>query len=163
MLKALSYAILGTSVAFMGATPSASASQFMFVSIDNSTPFNTSYSDKNPPTYRQWYQSPTLSAGTHTISLTDVAGASLDYAVVTAGNGTPLNRQSVIVDNDDPAIAYSKKYGKWTRNMGAFNSGPNPDGYGFGNTTADSSWVGSSFSYKFSGEWSCTCFILRYF
>ncbi|KAF9529092.1 hypothetical protein CPB83DRAFT_765783 [Crepidotus variabilis] len=140
----------GTSVALFGTTPPSSSSQTMSVSIDGSTASNTSYSDPNPQTYRQWYQSPVLADGLHNLTLGNIAGTALDFAVVTVGPDTPLNAQTVIVDNDDPAMVYSKKKGKWRRNMSSFNSGPNPDGFGYGNTTHDTTYVGSSFSYNFS-------------
>jgi len=121
----------------------------MMVSIDGQTPYTTSYSDPNPSSYRQWYQTPQLSEGSHNISLSNIAGTSLDFAVVKVGKNTPLAGQTVIVDNDDPGFRYDNK---WQRNQAQFNSGPYPDGLPFGNTTHQTTYVGSSFTYRFSGK-----------
>jgi hypothetical protein len=140
----------GTSVAFFGVTPPVFAnSQTLAVSIDGSAPYNTSYSDPNPQSYRQWYQSPSLEDGTHNIELSHIAGTSFDFAVVTVGNSTPLADEHVIVDNDDPGITFD---GKWTRSQDMFNSGPQPDGFPYHNTTHQATSAGTSFTYRFSGR-----------
>lgn len=140
----------GTSVAFFGVTPPIfTNSQILTVSIDGNTPYNTSYSDPNPQSYRQWYQSPTLPDGLHTISLSHISGTSLDYAVVTVGPSTPLINERIIVDNDDPGIFFN---GSWRRSQDMFNSGPQPDGFPFHNTTHQSTNVGDNFTYRFAGD-----------
>ncbi|PPQ79302.1 hypothetical protein CVT25_002579 [Psilocybe cyanescens] len=140
----------GTSVAFFGVTPPVFPdSQILSVSIDGSTPYNTSYSDPNPQTYRQWYQSPLLPDGPHFVSLSHIAGTSLDYAVVTVGPSTPLTNEHIIVDNDDPSVTFN---GTWGRSQSMFNSGPQPDGFPYHNTTHQANAVGSSFTYLFSGR-----------
>ncbi|KAH9476879.1 hypothetical protein JR316_0010795 [Psilocybe cubensis] len=140
----------GTSVAFFGVTPPVFPdSQILSVSIDGSVPYNTSYADPNPQTYRQWYQSPLLADGPHVVALSHIAGTSLDYAVVTVGPSTPLTNEHIIVDNDDPGVTFN---GTWSRSHSMFNSGPQPDGFPYHNTTHQSSTVGSSFTYRFSGQ-----------
>ncbi|KAF8968823.1 hypothetical protein BDZ97DRAFT_331274 [Flammula alnicola] len=140
----------GTSVAFFGVTPSVSGdSQTFAVSIDGSAPYNTTYSDPNPPTYRQWYQTPLLAEGTHNIALSNIAGASVDFAVVTVGENTSLTGQHVIADNDDPGFTYD---GKWKRSQAEFNSGPQPDGNPYHNTTHQTNDIGDLFTYRFSGS-----------
>jgi len=140
---------LGTSVSFFGVTPPVfSGSQNLTVSIDGYTPYNTSYSDPNPQSYRQWYQSPLLKDGTHNIELSHIAGTALDFAVVTVGKDTPLSGQTVIVDNDDPGLTFN---GTWRRSQDLFNSGPQPDGFPYRNTTHQTTDVGSSFTYRFNG------------
>lgn len=143
--------VSGTSVAFYGITPPANSSQILTVSIDGSVPTNTSYNDPNPPSYRQWYQSPTLTEGSHNISLGLLAGTSLDFAVVTAGNDTPLTGQTVIVDNENPAITFQ---GNWTQNKGSFDSSQIPDGLPFQNTTQDSTTIGDNLTFLFTGALS---------
>ena len=138
----------GTSVAFFGVTPPDSSSQNLTVSIDGDTPYNTSYGDPNPQSYRQWYQSPLLSDGAHNIELSHIAGTSLDFAVVTVGQDTPLSGQTAIVDNDDSGLTFN---GNWRRSQDAFNSGPLPDGFPYHNTTHQTTDIGSSFTYHFSG------------
>ena len=139
--------VSGTSVAFFGITPP-QGSQIFTVSIDGSEPSNTSYNDPNPPSYRQWYQSPTLAEGSHNISLSLLNGTALDFAVVTPGNDTPLEEQMVIVDNENPAITFQ---GNWSQNKALFNSSQIPDGLPFQNTTQDSTTIGDNLTFLFTG------------
>ena len=149
----------GTLVKFFGITPPAYSSQIFSVSIDGSEPTTSSYNDPNPPSYRQWYQSPTLSEGLHNISLTKLNGTSLDFAVVTAGNDTPLTGQVAIVDNQNPLITFQ---GNWKQNSSSFISSQIPDGLPFRNTTQDSTTIGDSLTFRFTGTLSyqplyCNC------
>ena len=137
-------------MAFFGITPPAASSQILTVSIDGSKPTNTSYNDPNPPSYRQWYQSPTLTEGSHNISLS-LAETSLDFAIVTAGNDTPLAGQIAIADNDNPAITFQ---GNWKRSRASFNSSQIPDGLPFQNTTQDSTTIGDNLTFLFTGTFS---------
>ncbi len=111
------------------------------------------YSDPNPPTYQQWYQSPLLEEGYHSIILSNIAGdASVDFAVVTMGEDTPLNGTLIIADNDDLGFNYT---GKWSRSQHLFIPGyQKPDGYPYHNSTHQTSEVGSSFTYQFTGMFS---------
>jgi hypothetical protein len=138
-------------VAFFGITPLAYSSQALTVSIDGSAPFKTSYNDPNPPSYRQWYQSPTLPQGSHNITLSQLNGTSLDFAIVTAGKDTPLAGKFAIVDNTSPAITFK---GKWKQNNASFISGQIPVGLPFQNTTQDSTTVGDSLTFPFNGALS---------
>lgn len=140
--------VSGTSVAFFGITPGTSSLQTFTVSIDGGYPTNTSYNDPNPPSYRQWYQSPTLAEGLHNISLSHLAGTSLDFAVVTAGKDTPLAGQVAIVDNENPAIT---SQGNWTQNNTSFYSSQILFGLPFQNTTQDSTTIGDSLTFNFNG------------
>lgn len=143
----------GTSVAFFGVTPQVfNDSQILTVSIDGSQPTNTSYDDPNPPSYRQLYQSPTLSDGSHQISLSHLAGTSLDFAVVTVGNNTPLASQVAIVDNEDPLITFK---GNWESREASFTSGQSPDGFPFHNSTQDSTTIGDNLTFSFTGTACC--------
>ncbi|RDB18334.1 hypothetical protein Hypma_000419 [Hypsizygus marmoreus] len=145
----LSISFLGTSISFFGNTPSAKASQNIFVSIDGGIPYSTSYGDPSPPTALQWYQSPLLSDSTHTIDITHLAGTSVDYMVITAGQNTPLSGETLIVDDSDSAIAYE---GKWVTNVGRYTSRDNPrQGLPYGNGTHQASTSGSSATFRFAG------------
>ncbi|KAG5652722.1 hypothetical protein H0H81_003973 [Sphagnurus paluster] len=143
---------LGTQISLFGNTPIAEMSQYMLVSIDGGTPYNTSYGDPSPPTALQWYQSPVLDDGTHTLSITEIVGTSLDYAVVLAGPNTPLMGagQVLIVDDGDPEIIYE---GTWTQNTELFRSIQHPQqGRPYGNATHQSGTKGSKASFSFSGS-----------
>ena len=129
----------------------------MTVSIDGAPPYNTSYNDPTPQSYVQWYQSPILPEGTHNITLTHMAGTALDYAVITAGQNTPLTGKTVIVDNEDSSIRFT---GSWTRNTARFHSGYSPDGYAFRNSTHQSNTTGDNFIFRFSGDFPFNhCFL----
>ncbi|KAG5640989.1 hypothetical protein DXG03_006442, partial [Asterophora parasitica] len=106
-----------------------------------------------PPSAVQWYQSPILPEGLHTINITRIAGTSLDYAVVASGQQTPLVGlgQRLIVDDDDDALTYT---GSWTRMEGAYESSDNPHrGMPYGNATHESSTPGSAATFLFSGAY----------
>ena len=141
---------LGTSIAFFGNTPPVfNDSQTLTVSIDGGTPYNTTYADPNPQSYRQWYQTPTLTDGQHTVLLSHVLGTALDYAVVTVGKDTPLGTNRIIVDNEDPLITYK---GSWSRSIEEFDAGSLPDGFPYRNSTQRSSTPGDTFTFQFSGK-----------
>ena len=152
--------VLGTSVAFFGLTPSDNNSQILAVSIDGSEPTNTSYNDPNPPSYRQWYQSPTLTEGPHQITLSNLSGPSFDFAVVTVGNNSPLEEQVIIVDSEDPLIKYG---GNWHLNSGLSNSTQFPEGLAFHNSTQDSSTIGANMTFRFTGTLSYPLIIIHLF
>ena len=139
----------GTSIAFTGNTPLATRSQLITVTIDGGTPYNTSYMDPIPQTYLQWYQSPTLAGGNHTIKVDGVDGTSLDYATITVAQDTLLSGKDIIVDNDDSTVHYS---GGWTRNTDEFFSGQIPKGLPFRNSTHRSTTPGDTITFLFSGQ-----------
>ncbi|GLB44425.1 hypothetical protein LshimejAT787_1700520 [Lyophyllum shimeji] len=145
----LSVTFQGTSISFHGNTPASSNSQNFFVSIDGGTPYETTCSDPTPQTNTQWYQSPILEEGTHTVAITHIAGTALDYMVVAAGPDTHLSGQQVIVDDDDREITYS---GSWSRETGRMSSTQSRVGVQpYGNATHRSSTPGSSATFQFTG------------
>jgi hypothetical protein len=150
-LLSLTLAILGTSVAFIGVTPPSSQPQTFMVSIDNRTSINTSFSDPNPSSYRQWYQSPTLSDGLHTITLSNLTNSSIDFALVTVGTQTPIKEERIVVDDNASGLNFSAG---WRKDRDKFNLGGSVpiSGFTLSNSTHDTETVGNSFSYKFSGK-----------
>ena len=146
----------GTSIAFIGITPPTSFrdSEFTTVSIDKGTAYNTTYgtqalSVSSDQAYIQWYQSPTLSDGNHSITVSHLAGTAVDMALITAGPNTSLQGKTLIVDNDNPAIEY---FGTWTRNTSPFVPGVLQDGFPIGNTTHRSTTPGDTITFRFTGE-----------
>lgn len=139
---------VGFSIAFVGTTPALASSQTILVSIDGGTPYETSYGDTTPPSYVQWYQSPILAEGIHTVMVDQLAGTSLDYAIVTVGPNTPLTGMQVIVDNEDPSIQWSSG---WALNMEQFDSTFLPDGFAYQNSTRQSSAAGDTMAFRFQG------------
>jgi hypothetical protein len=107
--------------------------------------------DPSPPSLRQWYQSPTLPDTNHSITVTHIASTYVDYAVVTAGQNTPLTGETIlIVDDGDPSITYA---GGWTQNTNMFTSSDNlvTVGLPFGNATHQTTSIGASETFRFSG------------
>ena len=132
---------------------SVSESQFATVSIDRRSAYNTTYGTKalslpSSQVYIQWYQSPTLSDGNHTITVSHLTG-SIDMALITVGPNTLLQGKTLIVDNDNPAIEY---FGTWTRNTSPFVPGVLQDGFPIGNTTHHSTTPGDTITFRFTGE-----------
>ena len=137
-------------MAFFGNTPYANASQWAFVSIDGGPEYNSSYMDAAPPSSRQWFQSPTLPEGTHTVNISRIAGTSVDFVVITAGQNTSLSGETLIVDDGDPSITYS---GSWSLNTNEYISRDNPViGLPYGNATHETNSAGASATFRFSGK-----------
>jgi hypothetical protein len=148
-----SHSRTGTSVAFFGNTPPVNSSQWALFSIDNGPASNVSFMDPAPASTRQWYQSSTLPDAPHNITVSYMSAVSLDYAVVTAGQNTPLLGQVVIVDDGDPSIAYA---GSWTRSPNSFTSSTGPyGGLPYRNATHQTTSAGSSATFHFMGMSSC--------
>jgi len=137
-------------VAFFGVTPPLilPTAELPFIySIDGSPPSNASFPDPNPPTYRQWFTSATLPEGKHTIKLSKLT-ASIDFAVVAVGKDTDISGERVIVDDDDPGVKYG---GTWRNNRDRF-SFADAIGFNFANSSHETSYVGNTVTYRFSGQ-----------
>jgi hypothetical protein len=139
----------GTFVTFIGNTPESSAAQTATVQIDNGTSFVINFDDPKPQTYKQWFTTPTLPDGKHTVTMSDLYSISVDYAVVKVGSQTSLVGQTVIVDDDSSLIQYA---GQWSHNTNKFIPGNLPKGYPYGNGTHRSSNPGDTFTFQFSGK-----------
>ena len=99
--------------------------------------------------YRQWFQSPTLVDGLHSVTVTNCSnGTIIDYAAIEVGNRTNLTQSTVVVDNESSSISYS---GHWTRNTSELISGSLSKGYPYGNSTHRSSTLGDTFTFRFTG------------
>ncbi|KAF9051812.1 hypothetical protein BJ165DRAFT_1451466, partial [Panaeolus papilionaceus] len=138
----------GLAIACIGNTPSRDLSQEATVKIDNNNPYNIKYGDPDPQTYLQWYQSPILSDGLHTILFQNLSAISLDMALVTVGPNTPLKGRTLFVDDDDTQIQYT---GTWTRSGDHIRSGSLPNGIPVHNSTHQSSTPGDMLTFRFSG------------
>ncbi|KAJ4495371.1 hypothetical protein C8R41DRAFT_918815 [Lentinula lateritia] len=155
----------GTSISFAGNTPSSSDSPTWFlVGIDLNSPYNVSF--PNPgilQSYTQWYQTPTLPDGLHTVNLSSIV-VNLDYAIITAGPTTPLSGSTIVVDDESPEIVYNGNGWK-TSDSGIDIGGSWVNGPPLGNTTHSTSNMGDGFSFQFAGsnisvygvfEWTAT-------
>jgi len=97
----------------------------------------------------QWFTTPTLPDGKHTITMTNLYTIAIDYAVIKVGNQTSLNGQTVIVDDDSSLIQYS---GQWSRSTNKFIPVNLQSGRPYGNLTHRTSNPGDTFAFRFSGE-----------
>lgn len=93
--------------------------------------------------YCQWWQSPTLDDGTHTIQLDGLTRTVLDFAAVTVKTASLNVGQQIIVDDNDASMVYSEN---WMPSRGEPASLP------FHNSTHRSNTVRSSVSFKFTGS-----------
>jgi hypothetical protein len=122
------------------------------VKIDDDQPYPCTYPNPTSNLYCQWYISPTLSDGPHTIVLLDLVQVALDYATVTPGPTTPLDGKTVIVDDTDPRLVYE---GNWKLSNQSFSgqgsAGSWPDSYPYQNGTHWTNTSGDSVTFRFTG------------
>ncbi|KJA27556.1 hypothetical protein HYPSUDRAFT_74980 [Hypholoma sublateritium FD-334 SS-4] len=145
----------GTSVAVFGETATSDdgpLSENFTVTIDGGEPYMSTYDDPSPPSYRQWFQSPILSEGSHTIAFTNVLGSpSIDFAVINTTNA--IHQQSVIVDDSNALISYTGA--GWTTANTSFLLFQPPltsKVVPYGNSSHLTAEVGDSFSFNFTGS-----------
>ncbi|KIK02426.1 hypothetical protein K443DRAFT_131870 [Laccaria amethystina LaAM-08-1] len=105
--------LYGMSIGLYGNTvPLAAGLNVFTVSIDDESPSNYTYINPNKTqTWQRWYQSPTLSSGTHRISLGQIYNPAMDDVL--------LPQQLVLVEDDNSAISYS---GNWKKSRDVINS-----------------------------------------
>lgn len=116
------------------------------LTLDNNAPYDIDFpAPDQVQCCTPWYQTPTLNDDQHTVSLSNVA-SDFDYALVTAGETTPFEGTTIVVDDDDSEIVYR---GTWTRNEELLNT----PGLPFANATHRSVTVGSSISFEFFGKY----------
>lgn len=148
--------VLGTSIAIFGETATADdgpMSENFTVTIDGGEAYTTSYDDPSPPSYRQWFQSPILSEGSHTIAFTNVIGTpSIDFAVINTTNSIP--QQSVIVDDSNLELISYTGAGWTTANTSflLFQPPLTSKVVPYGNSSHLTAEVGDSFSFNFTGS-----------
>ncbi len=96
---------------FTGNTPGTSNKQNFSVSIDGADEYVASY--PSPAEYLQWYMSPTLEEGNHTITLSELDNIDVDYAIVAVGNQTTVQGKDILMDDTSNAIVWT---GDWQAN-----------------------------------------------
>ncbi|KAG5636242.1 hypothetical protein H0H81_008672 [Sphagnurus paluster] len=94
------------------------------------------------------YTTPTLKDGTHNITFSTRSSFLIDYVVVMAGVDTPLNSQTLIVDDADTALRYA---GTWTIGPKAL-IGTNSSRLAFGNATHQTTEVNATAKFSFIGN-----------
>ncbi|KAG6911317.1 hypothetical protein DXG01_002156 [Tephrocybe rancida] len=141
----------GNTIAFYGSTPPPELSQDMAVTIDKSDTWRTSFPANQAGSYSQWWQSPLLDDGTHTIQLDGLTQMSLDFMAVTVSSTSLKAGQQIIVDDADPALQYA---GNWNISTVPFiNPGQDKTTTApFHNTTHQSNTTGDSVEFHFTGS-----------
>lgn len=119
------------------------------VSIDNAPSYLTAIGNYDPQTYLQWYQSPLLSEGDHTVTVDQIRGMALDYLLVTPGPKTPLIGKTVMVDDSYPDIRYSGS--GWRSTVGVFKESERVRAQPFQNGTHQTSMAGDSLTFSYYG------------
>jgi hypothetical protein len=143
----------GIGIAMWGNT--ASTMQDFRIQIDGNSKYRTSTTDPTPQTYMQWYQSPVLSDGQHTLNISDIHGIALDFILITPGPTTLLGGKTLILDDSHVAITYR---GTGWKNVAGVRyrefEGRKSTVKPFQNGTHQTSTEGDSFSFPYSGETS---------
>ncbi|KAJ7577552.1 hypothetical protein C8J56DRAFT_899171 [Mycena floridula] len=143
----------GTEIIFVGFTGffnGTATPQGFTVAIDSNTAYSTSTGDRNPPSYIQWYQSPQLEPGIHSIKLDKLNGTGVDYILVSPGQDTPLTNRLLVVDDSYIGIDYENH---WESDSHATvqGNGSAITGVTFQNTTHQTSIEGSYLKFSYSG------------
>ncbi|KIK60535.1 hypothetical protein GYMLUDRAFT_114404, partial [Collybiopsis luxurians FD-317 M1] len=142
----------GTSISFVGNTPSSTNSPTWFLAgIDANDPYNCTFPDAGPKQlYTQWYQTPVLADGLHIVNLSSIV-VNLDYTLITPGMTTPLEKSTIVVDDTDQELIYEGPGWNTTTNevMRCFVGCV--DGLPLGNGTHRTRTVGDRLRFIFAG------------
>ncbi|KAJ7587012.1 hypothetical protein C8J56DRAFT_943392 [Mycena floridula] len=147
-LGAFSVSFTGIQIAMFGNTDS--GSQNFQVAIDKNLAYTTSTGDKDPQTWLQWYQSPLLLEGVHTITVSQMRGLAIDLLLVTPGPETLLNGQPLLVDDAYAGITYNGPGWKEVTSQKFVESGT-VHGLPILNGTHQTSHVGDSLVFSYTG------------
>lgn len=103
-----------------------------------------------------------LSEGLHNVTFSNVAGAILDFAVISSTLSIDTiaeAAESLVFDDINPAIGYTGS--GWTESSEThllLSSHPESTFVPYGNSTHQTSTVGDSFNYTFTGGGGCSIF-----
>ncbi|KAG7091684.1 hypothetical protein E1B28_010703 [Marasmius oreades] len=162
---ALMFAFQGTAVSFWGITPFdpvvLNTKLPLLIKIDGiDTPPSFPLYREPDGTYSEMYRSPVLHPGKHNISLTNIYGVYLDFAIVYGDPSLPIvNGSTILIDDTDPGIRY---HGNWnvgneekflitSAGLGDADPVREISGRAMGNTTHATKNVGDGFSVSFNG------------
>ncbi|KIK60515.1 hypothetical protein GYMLUDRAFT_102292, partial [Collybiopsis luxurians FD-317 M1] len=143
--------LAGTSISFVGNTPSQNSPTWFLAGIDSNEPYNCTFPIAGQTQlYTQWYQTPILDDGLHIVNLSSIA-VDLDYVLITPGMTTPLKESTIVVDDTDQELIYKGNGWNTTTNevMVCFNGCVN--GLPLGNGTHRTRTVGDGLKFMFAG------------
>lgn len=136
--------LIGTTAIFHGT--SLNDSSFTPI-IDDLPQSRYTLPTSNPPSYGEWYRTPALQPGPHTVVINDLPKVTLDYIIVLVDPSTVFQNTPVLISDSDPAITYS---GDWQQDFSRFKS-LQPFTFIGDYSTRSSCNPGSTFSLEFSG------------
>ncbi|PBK87128.1 hypothetical protein ARMGADRAFT_1085891 [Armillaria gallica] len=139
----------GISIAFTGNTPPSTMRQNFSVFIDDGDSYIASYPAQSA--YMQWYTSPTLEEGNHTITITEMDRTDVDYALVGVSGQTTTLGKNILVDSTSDSIVWVGYWQTKTSILIPTFEDFHVVSYPLGNSTKDSSTSGNSFSFQFTG------------
>ncbi|KAJ7587359.1 hypothetical protein C8J56DRAFT_78414 [Mycena floridula] len=147
-LGSFSFEFEGIAVALWGNT--GPTSQDFQVSIDNGSLYNTSTTDTSPQNWMQWYQSPVLEEGIHTIAVSGLHGTAIDLLLISPGPNTSLRGKTLLVDDSYSGIVYGGS--SWREIRGSkFREDPPLPALPVQNGTHQTSTVGNSLTFSYTG------------
>lgn len=143
---------VGTAVALYGNSPAKGMSQNFQVAIDGASSYTTSTTDPNPQTWMQWYQSPEMSDGLHTITVNDMPGTGIDLILITPGPETPLDSQILMIDDTYSGITFKGDGWKEERDRRFKEGDVGITALAFQNGTHQTATAGDSLSFSYTGK-----------
>ncbi|KAG6831288.1 hypothetical protein H0H87_005752 [Tephrocybe sp. NHM501043] len=150
--KDFSTSFTGRSISIYGVFWTHSVSTFQ-VTLDSGNPTDI-INYRQGFTVNMTYSSPFLEDSMHTIKVSGLAMAYVDYMTVEMGKNPPLVRKTLIVDEGDSSITYSNET-NWTRNSPIIVSRSNgvfSARLPYGGSTLDTTTFGSSATFTFTGD-----------
>ncbi|KAK7442495.1 hypothetical protein VKT23_016093 [Stygiomarasmius scandens] len=145
MLASFTVTFQGTSIAFVGSSPDVSPPYL--VSIDGSEDTTSDYPELAVDS--QWYTSEMLEDTLHSVQVSNLNGTDVDFAVVTIGENTPLEEQTIIVDDNSSEIIWN---GQWQERTDYRYPTGITDARPFQDGAHISTDVGDTMAFQFAGE-----------
>ncbi|KAJ7582336.1 hypothetical protein C8J56DRAFT_1168284 [Mycena floridula] len=127
------------------------SSQFS-VSLDSVKPFQATSMSDFQHTYAQWYQSPTVSEGIHSLNITNLGSNNMavNYIAAAAGRNTALMNRTLLIDETYPSIHYGDGW-NFDTNSAFFQISSGVSAMAFQNTTHQTSSPGANFTFSYTG------------
>ncbi|KJA25163.1 hypothetical protein HYPSUDRAFT_200053 [Hypholoma sublateritium FD-334 SS-4] len=145
----------GTSIMLYGNVSQQIENMSMIVDGANPIPFNYD----GPRRYGLFFELPTLAAGPHNVTLSNVTDVSIDFAVISANLSAGIASQLPIIidDSDQTDIIYTGQ--GWTSltegeqsNFLVLNSQPGTDATPYNDSVHTTSGIGDGFNFTFIGN-----------
>jgi hypothetical protein len=93
-----------------------------------------------------------MSSGHHSVTITQMQGESVDYLIITPGNDTPLDGETLVVDDTYSGIHYSGSGWISVTSDFGFLQYTTVHAQAFQNGTHQTSSVGDSFTFSYTGQ-----------